>query len=122
MVVSPQVLLVEDEALVASLVTDILDDMGYGVVGAATGKAALDFAATGIGEMSLAIVDLGLPDRRGEDVVAQLRLLRADLPIVVATGYDEAATDPLFAGLQRLTTIRKPYTSDELKTAITSLI
>ncbi len=114
-------MLVEDEALVASLVTDILDDLGYGVVGATTAKAALEFAAAGIGKMTLAIVDLGLPDRRGEEVVAELRMLRADLPIVVATGYDENPGHPRFAGMDRLTTIRKPYTSEELKTAIDSL-
>jgi DNA-binding response OmpR family regulator len=118
MVGSPQILLVEDEALVASLVTDILDDLGYGVIGAATAKAALELAAAGIGKMSLAIVDLGLPDRRGEEVVAELRLLRSDLPILVTTGYDEIPNHPRFEGLDRLTTIRKPYTFDELRLAI----
>jgi DNA-binding response OmpR family regulator len=121
MIGSPQVLLVEDEALVASLVTDILDDLGYGVLGAATAKAALELAAAGIGKMTLAIVDLGLPDRRGEEVVAELRILRSDLPILVATGYDENPGRPRFAGMDRLTTIRKPYTSEELRLAISSL-
>ena len=36
-----------------------------------------------------AIVDVGLPDRRGDALAAELRALYADLPIVIASGYGE---------------------------------
>src|SRR5207253_3531233 len=122
MIASRQVLLVEGEVLLAILVTEMLDELGYGVIEATTAKAALEFAATGIGTIDAAVVDLGLPDRDGKDLVADLRALRADLPIVVATGYDAAQTQAQFAGLPGIAIVRKPYTSEQLRAAIDSLM
>ena len=120
MIAIRQVLLVEDEPLVASLVTDILGDFGYGVIGATTARAALEFAADGIGAFEFAIVDLGLPDRNGADLVVDLRVRRSDLPIIVATGYDDDRSH--LGEMTRLALIRKPYSSDQLKAAIDAVI
>jgi DNA-binding response OmpR family regulator len=122
MVARRQVLLVEDEALLAILVTEMLDELAYGVVEASTAKAALEFATTGIGSIDAAVVDLGLPDRHGKDLVADLRALRADLPIVVTTGYDAAQTRAQLAGLPGIAIVRKPFTLDQLRAALESLV
>lgn len=116
-----QVLLVEDEPLLAGFVTELLEELGYAAVGAATASLALDFARKHIGKIDLAIVDLGLPDRPGEELVGELRTLRPDLPIVVATGYDAAATGARFAKIEKLAVVSKPYTSEQLEAAIASL-
>ena len=80
------VLLVEDEALIAALAADILDELGFSVVEVGSAKAAMDFAQTRIDDVQVAIIDLGLPDRKGDELVSDLRAMRADLPVVIATG------------------------------------
>ena len=45
------------------------------------------------GDALFAVVDVGLPDGRGDALALELRELRADLPIILATGYDGAHLD-----------------------------
>jgi DNA-binding response OmpR family regulator len=59
-------------------------------------------------------VDLGLPDRPGDELVAELRTLRSDLPIVLATGYADEDTRQRFASVARLQILTKPFNPDDL--------
>lgn len=116
-----RVLLVEDEALIAALTTDSLDELGFESIEAASAKAALDIAHRQIAEIELAIVDLGLPDRGGDELVNDLRALRPDLPIIVASGYDARAAQNKLQGLEGLVYLGKPYDFNALASAIKSL-
>jgi DNA-binding response OmpR family regulator len=113
-------LLVEDEVLVAALAVDALEELGYETAEAATAKAALALANAGIGTFALAIVDIGLPDGRGDALALELRRLRADLPIIIATGYGEASLDERLRD-KRTIILGKPYDISQLHNAIKSL-
>ncbi|MCJ1704331.1 MULTISPECIES: response regulator transcription factor [unclassified Rathayibacter] len=81
------ILLVEDDPVIADCVTAVLEQYGYAVVRARTGREALDS-----GPPDLVLLDLGLPDMDGLDVCRTLRR-RADVPIIVITARsDEADT------------------------------
>jgi DNA-binding response OmpR family regulator len=117
-----KVLLVEDEVLVAALAADILEELGYRAIEAATAAAALEIAATQAANLVFAIVDVGLPDARGDALVLQLRAFRADLPVIVATGYGEAHLDERLRGHQRTMILSKPYDVAQLQAAINAVI
>ena len=117
MTVERNVLLVEDEALVAALAADALEELGYHAVEATTSKAALAIAA-GDGLLAFAIVDVGLPDGRGDALALELRKLRADLPIIIATGYDQAHLDEALRKHPRTAVLNKPYDIAQLQAAI----
>lgn len=69
------------------LLAQTLEELGCRVEEAGTGQGALrKFADTGEA-LSAAIVDLGLPDQPGDEVIARMRSARPHLPIVLATGY-----------------------------------
>jgi CheY-like chemotaxis protein len=119
--VNAKVLLVEDEALVAALAVDALEELGYQTVEAATAKAALEIAAGGA-RLAFAIVDVGLPDGRGDALAIALRRLRADLPVIIATGYDEAHLDQRLRGHQRTAVLNKPYDIGQLQAAIKLIV
>src|SRR6266700_440631 len=70
---SRRVLLVEDEALVAMVAAETLIELGFDVVEAATARAALDHAGADHAEFEFAVIDLGLPDRPGEELIAELK-------------------------------------------------
>ncbi len=81
-----KILLVEDEAMISMLTSENLRDLGFDVEEAANAASALDAAKKDIAGFAAAIIDIGLPDRKGDDLALELKGLRPDLPIVIATG------------------------------------
>lgn len=82
----PQLLLVEDEESLRTLLARFLDRAGYAVLAAACGEEALRAFASGPAGFQAAVLDLSLPDMSGETLLARLREHRADLAIVVCSG------------------------------------
>ena len=117
----PRILLVEDEVLVRMVATDQLEDLGYRVDTAGSATEAMNKVKLMEGDIALAIVDIGLPDIKGDVLVGELRLRHPDLPIIVASGYDDPALLKRFANDARVSFIRKPYTQDDLRRALPPL-
>ena len=115
-----KVLLVEDEVLVATLAVDALEELGYQAVEATTAKAARAIAS-GDTKFHFAVIDVGLPDGRGDALAGELRRLRADLPIIMATGYGEAYLDASLRGTPNTAVLSKPYDLAQLQAAIKSV-
>jgi DNA-binding NtrC family response regulator len=65
-----------------------------------------------------AIVDLGLPDRKGDVLVGELRAMRADLPVIIASGYGGDTLKARFAGQKLIGFLTKPYQIESLETAL----
>jgi DNA-binding response OmpR family regulator len=78
------------EALVAMVAADALDEMGYQVIEAASAALALQLAEINKDRINVALIDLGLPDRPGEQLVGELRTLYPRMPIIVASGKGPA--------------------------------
>jgi CheY-like chemotaxis protein len=117
----PKVLLVEDEALVAMIAADTLEELGFDVVQVGTTRAALEQAGTDCALFVLAVVDMGLPDRPGQQLVAELRKICPSLPIIVASGYGESEVRRRFEAEQRFAFLNKPFEQATLRAAIDSL-
>ena len=109
-------LLVEDEALVAMIAEDYLGAIGFDALCVDTAAGALD--ALTAGGLSLAVIDVGLPDMRGDELAIKARQLAPDLPIVLASGFDSVELRQRFAGDRAVTVLGKPYTEHDLRTAI----
>lgn len=115
------VLLVEDDALVAAVAGDFLEDIGYRFVEAASIKAAIEAAGPDLARFDVAIVDVGLPDGKGDELALVLRELRADFPIIIASGYGEADLDARLRDMPQVVVLQKPYDSARLLSALTTL-
>jgi len=116
------VLLVEDEALVAMVAVDALQELGFEVIEAASAAVALQLAETNKDRIDVALVDLGLPDLPGEELVGELRSLFPRLPIIVASGKGPGALDAKLQSLTGVTLLPKPYNFDDLQSAVTRLV
>ena len=114
---STAILVVEDELLVRMFAVDALEDAGFRVLQAETAAQALQ-ALHGAPEVRAAIIDMGLPDRAGDLLAAEIQALRADLPIVIASGRSGRELRERFAGNQRITILLKPYTASLLLDAL----
>ena len=114
-------LLVEDEALVAMVAADALDEMGYQVIEAASATLALQLAEINKHRINVALVDLGLPDRPGEQLVGELRSLYPRMPIIVASGRGVGGIDPSVQSLDDIIILPKPYNFQDLQSALARL-
>lgn len=119
MTIEGKALLVEDETLVAMIAEELLMAIGFEPVCVDMGAAALDLLAQG--GFALAVIDVGLPDMRGDDLAARVRLAHPQLAVVLASGYDEGALRRRFAGDSRVAVLGKPYTERDLREAIASV-
>jgi signal transduction histidine kinase/CheY-like chemotaxis protein len=113
---SRRVLLVEDEPLVAEVVTALLQRQGHRVVHAPQGLAAL--AELEAGGFDLALLDLDLP---GIDGFALARLVRARghaLPLLALTARSDAEAEPAARAAGMDGFLRKPVTGEMLAGAL----
>lgn len=110
-----KVLLVEDEARIATFLRRGLDAAGIAVDWVSTGAEALDRAQTqDVGRPDVVLLDLGLPDVDGLDVLAALRAGGCDTPVVVVTARCEAADRARAAALGVDDYLTKPFSIAEL--------
>jgi two-component system, OmpR family, KDP operon response regulator KdpE len=86
--VAPQVLLVDDEQAIARVLHKALTAAGYRIAVAETGAQALSAVARNAPE--LIVLDLGLPDMDGKDVIAALREWTEAPILVLSARHDEA--------------------------------
>ena len=72
-------------------------------------------------KFDFAVIDMGLPDRPGDELISDLRKLCPDLPIIVASGYGEGELRRRFKADDRFAFLNKPYERTSLRAAIDSL-
>ncbi|HEY3813641.1 MAG TPA: response regulator [Caulobacteraceae bacterium] len=105
-------LLVEDEALVAMFAEEVLSGLGFEPTIARNGAEARDHWSRFTPD--LAIIDVGLPDVRGDALARELRARLPALPILMASGYDVADLRETFKGDACTGFLPKPYTEEDL--------
>jgi DNA-binding response OmpR family regulator len=116
-----RILVVEDEALLQMLLIDTLEEAGFEVDSAASAADAMSKLSLIPGGVDAAIVDLGLPDRRGDVLMSEMRALYPTLPIIVMSGYDGAELRARFSRDARIAFVTKPYTPAQLLGGLKSI-
>ena len=110
-----KVLVVDDEALIAMLIEDMLADLGCDVVGPAYRlNEALELAKTS--EIDCAILDLNLEGKPTFPVAAVLR--ERNIPFVFASGYAMTDSDTEFSSVPVL---QKPFNAADIAAAVESM-
>lgn len=79
-----KILVIEDEAPVATYLTTLLERAGYAVDNAGGCQEGLSMAAQN--EYNLVLLDLGLPDGTGCDLIRELKQRSSCPPLLVVTG------------------------------------
>lgn len=115
------ILIVEDEVLVRMFAADALEEAGFRVEQAASAAEALSKVRTLRDGLTAVVIDLGLPDRTGDEVAAEIRTLHGELPILIASGRSEKELRQRFAVDSRVGIMVKPYTGPMLIDALDSL-
>ncbi|NVM20162.1 MAG: response regulator [Desulfobacterales bacterium] len=116
------ILVVEDDGGVMHVTRTILEKLGYDVLTAGTGMEAANIARTFDGDIDLAILDIGLPDVRGDTVYKLLMEARTNLKVIVCSGYavDGPIQEILNSGAQGF--IEKPFSFAGLSAEIKKVL
>jgi CheY-like chemotaxis protein len=113
-----RVLVVEDEVLIRMLAVDMLLDLEREADEAGSAAEALSMLSAPGVNYSLVLLDLGLPDKHGDELVREIRKLHPDLPLVVASGEDQHEVKKRLEQFPPIRFLGKPYDMDGLKNAI----
>jgi CheY-like chemotaxis protein len=112
-----EVLLVEDNLMVAELVHDMLEDLGYSVSMVSDAATALD--ATTKRNFDLIVSDIVMPGSiNGLELAQRIRQKAPQQPILLVTGYSES----VHSAMLEFKVLRKPYRQADLLEAITAIL
>jgi len=116
---SGRILLVEDDPRVAEATQDLLHNLGFDTRWAGDGAAALAFVESDP-KLALVLSDVVMPGGvSGLDLARTLRDRRPELPVILATGYSDYASEVVAGGFAL---IEKPYRRDVLAASLRSAL
>jgi len=114
------ILLAEDDQDIRDVVQEVLEERGYDVIPARTGRQALDFLMSDGGSRpAVIILDLMMPIMTGWQVLEEIRLRPelGSIPVIVLTAVSQ---DMPTGGVSAV--LRKPFDIDELLTLVGSTV
>ncbi|MES1199041.1 MAG: response regulator [Pseudomonadota bacterium] len=111
------ILLVDDDNAVREVTGHMLRDLGYEVVEAGSGGAALELLSAS--HIDLALLDFAMPGMNGAELAKEIRARRPHLPLVFATGYADAAA---LEEESEERILRKPFDDQELSAKLAAAL
>ena len=106
-----RVLIVEDNLEVGRFANQILQDLGYETAWAANGQEALLMVGPDAMAFDAIFSDVVMPGMSGVALARELRLRRAELPVILASGYSDELARSACEGVEFLA---KPYSADQV--------
>ena len=110
-----RVLLVDDETHVREVGALMLEQLGFKVHAVDGGRSAIAAFREDADAFSLAIVDVTMPDMNGGQVFRELRKIRPDMKVVLASGHSQQEITAQFSGEGLAGILQKPFTLETLR-------
>ncbi len=116
------VLFIDDEAPLAALGKELLEECGYEVTTCTSSLSALDMFRAAPERYDAVITDQTMPNLSGEDLSRELLKIRPTLPIILSTGLNHATMEETArnVGIQKI--LVKPYLSLDLVLALQEIL
>ena len=108
------ILVVDDEPIILALSKQTLADAGFNVVTAQSGFECLDRFRRQPRDFELVILDLRMPFMDGEETFQRMRMIRADAPVIMCTGFIEKERVDRMIGAGLSGVLLKPFKAKEL--------
>ena len=109
---SETILLVEDDERVRGFACSVLRRLGYTVLEAQDGIAALEQVTAAAGPIDLVVTDVVMPRMGGRDLAARMRAVSPDVPVLFMSGYPGDSVGLISAGPPDL--LPKPFSAEAL--------
>ena len=117
-----RVLVVDDEEMVLSIVTKILERQGYQVTKAFSGEEGLWWCSEQSDQIDLMLLDLTMPGLSGVETLRRVRQIKPDLPCIISSGHN-ADWDNIPEELKPdVHFLQKPYRAEKLTELVNSIL
>ena len=100
----------------------MLEYFGFSVIEAEDGQSGAELFAAHAPEIVLVIVDMTMPRMNGEETVRAIRRVRADVPVMLASGYSEVEATRRFTGQGLSGFLEKPFTPTDLAKKLAQIL
>jgi signal transduction histidine kinase/CheY-like chemotaxis protein len=112
------IMVVDDDPDVREVAVSSLETLGYNMLAAENGAAALDLLARS-GPVDLLVVDMAMPGMNGVELIRRARERQADLRAMLVTGYADVSA---FAPAESDLVLQKPYRLERLAENVTAAL
>jgi two-component system cell cycle sensor histidine kinase/response regulator CckA len=116
------ILVAEDEPGVRRLVTRLLEQLGYRVIAAHGGAAALELMELHHREVKLVLTDVVMPEISGPDLVERLRATGNTVPVLYMSGYTDDVIGHRGVLRRDIGFIQKPFTAAMLDASVREVL
>jgi PAS domain S-box-containing protein len=123
-----KILVIDDEEMLLSFVSDVLAEGGIGVLTASNGREGVDLFVNRRSEIGLVLLDLKMPVMSGEETLRALREVDPEVRVVISSGYNEdeanfpSDVDPHRPGAAPSAFLKKPYEPEALLSVLRSML
>lgn len=114
------VLIVDDQEDLRYSLAKVVEKLGYSATTAANGKDALELIHSRV--LDLVILDIGLPDGSGIDLISAIKAIAPDLEVIMLTGINSAKTAVECLQAGAIDYIVKPFELLEFKATVNRLL
>jgi PAS domain S-box-containing protein len=113
-----RVLFVDDEPALTAVTQRMLERLGYTVVALGSSTEALATFRANPHAFDVVISDLTMPGMTGAQLALEMRRLRANVPVILSTGYLDRLDAETARALHARDLLIKPYSTEDLATAV----
>jgi CheY-like chemotaxis protein len=117
-----RILLVDDEAMLTSVMKERLEDRGYTVTARTDGAAALETFRADPDQFDLVITDLTMPEMTGIDLARRVLSIRSSIPVILCTGFIDSAIEEKATEEGIRAVVLKPISMKRLVSLIRDLL
>jgi PAS domain S-box-containing protein len=109
-----RILLVDDEPAIVKWCSQVLIRLGYKVEGLVNGLEALEKFKQDSNGFDLILTDLSMPQIKGLELIKQIKKIRADIPVILCTGFSDGLTEKQIQACGISAMVMKPMIAGEL--------
>ncbi|MBN1615492.1 MAG: PAS domain S-box protein [Deltaproteobacteria bacterium] len=119
---SERVLLVDDEAAIARLETQMLERLGYQVTFRVSSIEALEAFKASPESYDLVITDMSMPNMTGDRLARELIAVRPDIPVIICTGFSDRMNPDQARAMGIKGFLMKPVVKTELAALVRKVL
>ncbi|MGA6927565.1 MAG: response regulator [Desulfosarcina sp.] len=116
------ILIVDDEEMLVEMMRQVLEQLGYAVTAYTDSTTALKSFLNCPGAYDLLITDMTMPWMKGTDLARAVKGVKADLPVILCTGYNEQISQDNAESLGIQALIMKPVGMQQLAETIRNVL
>ena len=117
------ILVVDDEQMIRSLSSKMLNQLGYTALTAEDGQEGVEIFRQHAAEITCVVLDLTMPNMSGDEALRELRMIDPSVPVVVISGYHEHEVALRFSGAAPPTGfLHKPFGLDDFSSALEGVL